>query len=187
MAKTTRKRRRVLVDKHVQGALARRIMLHWICFMSLSVTITCLLHAVANFDQMSFYESAVASFRSQIGSIVVLCAFLPWFLRDAIELSHRFAGPMVRLRHAMRGLANGEEIPPVAFRRGDFWQDVADEMNRVREVVLFGKKNNVNSQDAGEQTDTSVQPHTVDMRPASTGIPAIVSIPSISSSPVSRV
>ena len=50
---------------------------------------------------------------------------------DCLRLSNRFAGPMVRLRVAMQGLANGEPVKPVKLRDGDFWCEFAADFNRV--------------------------------------------------------
>jgi hypothetical protein len=56
---------------------------------------------------------------------------LPLLLADVLRVSNRFAGPMYRLRNALRDLADGKPVTPVKFREGDFWCNMADEFNRV--------------------------------------------------------
>jgi hypothetical protein len=56
---------------------------------------------------------------------------LPLLVADVLRVSHRFAGPMYRLRNALRDLADGKTIEPVKFREGDYWTNMADEFNRV--------------------------------------------------------
>ena len=54
---------------------------------------------------------------------------------DIIVVTHRLVGPLLRLRGAMRGLARGETVEPIRFRKGDFWQEFADEFNAVAALV----------------------------------------------------
>jgi hypothetical protein len=56
---------------------------------------------------------------------------LPFLLLDVLRLSHRFAGPMYRLKNALRDVADGKSVPPIQFREGDFWCEMADQFNRV--------------------------------------------------------
>ena len=42
---------------------------------------------------------------------------------------------MVRLRRAMRGLAEGREVSPIQFRKHDFWKELATDFNRVVQRV----------------------------------------------------
>ena len=64
-------------------------------------------------------------------AIVVGVLLLPLAVFDVLRLSNRFVGPFFRLRGAMRQLARGERVDPIFFRRGDFWQEFADEFNAV--------------------------------------------------------
>jgi hypothetical protein len=60
---------------------------------------------------------------------------LPVFIMDTIKLSHRFAGPIYRLRGVIRGLAQGEAYKPVQFREFDFWQEMAADFNTMVEKI----------------------------------------------------
>jgi hypothetical protein len=68
-------------------------------------------------------------------TVLVVLVLAPIFIRDFCKLSNRFVGPMVRLRRAMRDLAEGREVSPIHFRTRDFWKDLAADFNRVVERV----------------------------------------------------
>lgn len=65
---------------------------------------------------------------------------LPLVLFDIAKLSNRFVGPMIRLRRALREMANGEPIRLIHFRAGDYWSEVADEFNSVAARVQAMEK-----------------------------------------------
>jgi hypothetical protein len=56
---------------------------------------------------------------------------LPILILDVIRVSHRFVGPMHRLRRALEDLADGKNVPSVKFRKDDFWFDLAEDFNRA--------------------------------------------------------
>jgi hypothetical protein len=56
---------------------------------------------------------------------------LPLFLRDTLKLSNRFAGPMYRLRMALKSMVSEGTLKPIKFRDGDFWQEAAEDFNVV--------------------------------------------------------
>jgi len=60
-------------------------------------------------------------------------ALFPVFAYDSIKLSHRFVGPIMRLRRVLRQAALGEHVPPLQFRQDDFWQDLAGSFNTLME------------------------------------------------------
>ena len=64
-------------------------------------------------------------------ALVVAALVLPLILFDVVRISNRFVGPVYRLRQSMRRLARGEEVQPIKFREGDFWQTFADEFNHI--------------------------------------------------------
>ena len=125
---STYRRRRVLVDPAVQGALARRIILHWACFVFVASVATFVLTALANpFRPLADH---VADLWWTQGSFLLVAALLvPAFIVDTIKVSNRFAGPILNLRRAMREIASGKPATMLNFRDGDFWQELADDFN----------------------------------------------------------
>jgi hypothetical protein len=130
MTPSERKRTRIFVDPKVQGALALRVVLYWIvCILAVAVMLFCweLLTAPVRelstrLNDMWFYygPALVASF-----------LLLPLVVIDIIRISHRFAGPLVRMRAAMRSLARNERVAPISFREDDFWLEFAQDFNAV--------------------------------------------------------
>ena len=130
------KRWRLYVDKSVQGALARRVATYWVvcswgifCILAgfpIGVTLAI---GVPNGPTVGslLYQSWLDFWPSMVASVLVL----PVIVWDLLRLSHRFVGPMIRLKKAMRDLADGKQVRPIAFREGDFWCEFAEEFNRV--------------------------------------------------------
>ena len=123
-------RRRFFVDPQVQGALILRVVLYWVvCLVTVTLMLLCWRIATGparlfytHFDDMWFHYGPV---------MVASCILLPLLIVDMVRLSNRFVGPLVRLRRAMRALAQGEHVEPISFRDGDFWLEFAQEFNAV--------------------------------------------------------
>jgi len=64
-------------------------------------------------------------------AILASVLLLPLVALDVVRFSHRFVGPLVRLRNDLKRLADGEEVRPVNFRKNDHWHDLAEQFNRV--------------------------------------------------------
>jgi len=127
MAKIT-KRSRILVDRHVQGALVLRLLVYWAAF---------LVSFLALYTLWSIFVDPLRPIRevfAEVGeravpAVLASAWLLPVVLYDLVRLSNRFVGPVLRLRGALASLAKGETIPPVHFRKDDFWIDLAAQFN----------------------------------------------------------
>jgi hypothetical protein len=124
------RRKRIFVDAKLQGSVAVRVVLYWIACQLMTALLLFGCKAVTSREHLDedmalFYRSAVAS---------TLC-ILPLVVYDVLRLSHRFAGPMLRFRRAMRELGNGDHVEPLRFRDGDFWQELASDFNAVLKRV----------------------------------------------------
>lgn len=128
-------RKRVIIDPTVQWTIARRIVFHWILFFlllfSINVGLRVLLEGSDHALPAVWWNAVVA----QAPLICVMLLILPVFTRDTIRLSHRFTGPMYRLRVSLSTLADGLPMGPIKFRTDDFWQDVAEKFNCVRDRI----------------------------------------------------
>lgn len=121
------KRKRHFIDRTVQGAILRRLAMHW--FLSLA-----LMGGLLYFVELLLVEPQNAwgnLVERHAATVLVICALAPIFLYDLCVLTNRFAGPMVRLRRAMKSLADGEDVAEVRFREQDYWGDLAEDFNRV--------------------------------------------------------
>lgn len=122
-------RKRLFIDK-VQGVLARRLILHWLAFIAVSGMASIMLRLLL--DPFRPFGEILRDCSSSIGPMIVVSVLLiPVFIRDSIQLSHRFVGPVKRIRTMIKAVARGEEVRPVKLRPGDFWLEMADEFNEL--------------------------------------------------------
>lgn len=123
-------RKRLFVDRHVQGALIVRTTTYWL-YCLLTLTLLTLCWRIAHSEPQPFHvylESLKTDFAPAAAGSLIL---LPIVLIDVLRVSNRFTGPMFRLRRLMGDLARGEDVPHLAFRTGDYWHDFADDFNAV--------------------------------------------------------
>lgn len=123
-------RKKTFVDPKVQGALVRRLVFHWCAFIGVAALVAFCLQVLSN-PFRSLQEHAQQVWWTHGPFLLVMFFLLPVFILDTIKLSHRFAGPIYRLRNVVRGLANGDEFKPLKFREIDFWHGLADDFNQM--------------------------------------------------------
>ncbi len=130
------KRYRLYVDKGVQGALARRVAMYWVvcswgifCVLAgFPIGVTLALGADNAPTVSSLLFHAWLDFWPSLLASILMLPLIVW---DLLRLSHRFVGPMIRLRNAMRDLADGKHVAPIKFRDGDFWSEFAEQFNQI--------------------------------------------------------
>jgi hypothetical protein len=132
-------RKKTFVDPKVQGALVRRLVLHWFSFIAVAALVAFCLQVLSN-PFRSVREHAQQLWWTHGPFLLVMFFMLPVFIVDTIKLSHRFAGPIYRLRQTIRSLAEGEPFKPLRFRDFDFWQGLADDFNKMVEQVAGRKR-----------------------------------------------
>lgn len=126
------KRSRTFVDTSVQGALARRIIYHWLVFLVVASATALLLQVLSNpFQPLATHIKNMWWTHGPF--LVVLVFLLPVFVVDTVKISHRFAGPMMSLDRAMREVAAGQPPRRLAFRQDDYWKELADDYNAMLE------------------------------------------------------
>ena len=129
------KRRRYFVDSDVQSALLKQLVLNWTVVFTLIASV---LLAVESFKvgfTLGFWGSLQAIWHANAVLLVTLVALLPFVIYESIRLSHRFAGPMTRFRAELKRMGAGENVEPIQFRRDDFWKDIAESFNSVRQRI----------------------------------------------------
>ncbi len=151
MAACNRKTR--FVDPEVQGALARRLVLHWLSYTAIAAVITVGLYWLSDpFRPVG--EVLAGAWWTYSPVLLVLACLLPVFILDSIKLSSRFAGPLFRFRQVIHELAEGQSPLPVEFRTNDFWRQLATDVNRVAERVA--KSENAVEKHSPSETETLV-------------------------------
>jgi hypothetical protein len=124
------RRSQKFVDAKVQGALARRIIFHWFVFVVVAWGVTLFLQLLS--DPFQPVVDNVRNMWTTQGPLMLVMVFLlPVFVLDTVKLSHRFAGPVISLRRAMREIAEGKPARKIQFRKHDFWHGLADDYNAV--------------------------------------------------------
>ncbi len=126
-------RKKLFVDRQVQGAIVRRLLCHWF--------VACLVMSLYLLALEMLTRGMQGSLTDHVGSLwqryaplfVVVVTLFPVFVYDSIRVSHRFAGPMVSLKRNLRKLAERQMVSPLHFRKGDFWQELTEDLNRVAE------------------------------------------------------
>jgi sensor histidine kinase YesM len=58
-----------------------------------------------------------------------------------IFMTHKIAGPMYKLKNHLSDIRQGKAITPIAFRKGDYFHDVADEVSLFLETIELNQEN----------------------------------------------
>ncbi len=128
------KRRKKFIDPKVQGALVKRITMHYLVFFATACVFGLFLQFLSNpFSPPK--EHIKQLWLTQGPFILTVVCLLPIFVRDTVMLSHRFVGPVMRVRNTMRQASRGEKTARVTLRPDDFWVDLADDLNELLDRV----------------------------------------------------
>jgi len=114
----------------VQGALWKRMVAHWLVFAIVAALLATGLEWMSD-PFRSAREIASDMWWNYSPLLLAILFLVPVFVFDAIRMSHRFAGPVYRVRQVIRTLAEGSQPNRVEFRDNDFWKDMAGDLNRV--------------------------------------------------------
>jgi nitrogen fixation/metabolism regulation signal transduction histidine kinase len=123
-------RKKKYIDPKVQGALVQRLVLHWLAFIAVASVVAFVLQVLAD-PLRPMSEHFQQLWWTHGPFLLVMVFLLPVFVLDTIKLSHRFAGPIYRLRQTIRHIAEGNPAPRLKFRDFDFWHGLAEDFNRM--------------------------------------------------------
>jgi nitrogen fixation/metabolism regulation signal transduction histidine kinase len=150
-------RKKTFVDPKVQGALVRRLVMHWCAFIAVAALVAFCLQVLSN-PFTSIREHAQNVWWTHGPFLLVMVFMLPVFIVDTIKLSHRFAGPIYRMRQTIRSLAKGGAYTPMKFRDQDFWQGMAEDFNQMVQRLISEKQVVVAESDDEEEANGEQQP-----------------------------
>ncbi len=128
------KRKKLFVDSAVQGGLAKRITLHWFVFFGIVIALQFLTSWMLNPVQ-SFGELGNSIFQNNGLFLIAVALLLPAFVLDTIKVTNKFAGPIVRLKNALKKASESGELEEIGFREGDYWSEIADSYNELVRAV----------------------------------------------------
>lgn len=129
-------RKKNFVDSSVQGALLRRIIMHWVMyFFVAALAVICVQSMLSGADGEPLLTRLFKEAKEfTLVGLILLCIF-PAFLLDTVRFSNRFVGPVGRLRRYLRQLGEDKNTERLSFRGGDFWSEMAEEFNAVAVIV----------------------------------------------------
>ncbi|MFY7992556.1 MAG: hypothetical protein ACOVP4_04610 [Bacteriovoracaceae bacterium] len=87
-------------------------------------------------EQLQVSRNQLVLFLMIIQMILTLIVFIIF-----IFMTHKVAGPMYKLKTHLNGIREGENISPLRFRSGDYFQDVADDVSLFLETVQLNQEN----------------------------------------------
>ncbi|HTQ40691.1 MAG TPA: hypothetical protein VMJ32_16835 [Pirellulales bacterium] len=133
-------RKRLFVDRKVQGALMLRAVEYWFCCV-LTIALALLAWSLLTGPDQPLYQFFLDAWRFFLPTAVVSLLILPLLVYDIMKLSNRFTGPVYRLRRELRRLAAGENVSLLRFRDEDYWFELADEFNAVAQrMEMFAER-----------------------------------------------
>lgn len=126
-------RRQFVVNWTVQSGYAANVLVRWAALMAVVGCCTVLVQtfACAALNPMETSYTLRTSISSFVCISLILSPVLVW---DSIKMSHRFVGPLVRMKNVIRGIAEGK-YQTIKLRETDYWHDIADELNRMQEKL----------------------------------------------------
>jgi hypothetical protein len=124
-------RKRKYIDSSVQGGIVARLVGYWLGTIALCVVLAMVLGWFAD-PLAPFDQQLDRQMRFVWPMLLASGLVLPAGILHLIRYTHRFAGPIARLRTALNDLADGKPIEELRFREKDYWLDLADAFNRVR-------------------------------------------------------
>ena len=123
------------MDSDVQSALLRQLVVNWMVVFGVIASVLLAAESYQAGFTLGFSGALAAIWRDNAVLLITLCVLAPFVVYESIKLSHRFAGPMKRFRNDLQRLGDGEEVGPLQFREGDFWQDLAESFNAVQQRI----------------------------------------------------
>lgn len=139
MSEPRPKRRRFLVDPELQIGLSTE-MVGWIYVYFLVFAVVANLGNVLTVLTAGAEEAAYLAAMDEIRGFAryVVLPMGVTFVAMAVHgvfLTHRIAGPIVRLKRTMREIASRRLPSPITLRRKDHFKDLADEVNAAVGVL----------------------------------------------------
>ena len=131
---STTRRRSLLIDQKVQGAIIVRCVIYWF-YCLLTVTVMLFGWTLYHGPPRSLSALVQLLFENYAPALGLSLILLPIVIVDVIRFSQSFVGPVHHLRCSMHRLAQGERVETLVFRDNDFWSDMAESFNSIATKV----------------------------------------------------
>ena len=127
----SKRRLQKYVDREVQTSLLTRLCGHWALFMIANVVAILFWTRFMDTPTDPWGVTVSLTWQRMLPFALVSMALAPVFIWDAVKLSNRFAGPIIRVRRVLAQYAEGHDFKAIEFRQGDFWKALASDLNRA--------------------------------------------------------
>jgi hypothetical protein len=134
-------RKHLFVDRDIQGALVRRVLFYW-CSCLLFLTIPVVIAKTVVNPDLFFFQHLGEIWRQYWPVYVAAFLMLPFVAYDIVRVSHRFVGPLVRLRGEMKKMADGQITDRLVFRDCDYFQDLATSFCKIVDRIEREQEDN---------------------------------------------
>ena len=132
-----KRRRRLLVDIEIQGAILTRVAVYWAFCVLFIMTPIVVIKVLSQFGTgVSLLAILGEVWQEYWLSFAFALLLLPMALLDALKLSHGFVGPMIRLRNELARQAKRNDIDFPKFRDSDFWNSLAVDVDRFTDELV---------------------------------------------------
>ena len=125
----TQERKKVWIHAF-QTRVLLRIGVYWLCYLIALWNFLFVWRLLAE-GPGNVLEQYGRFLRDYYPPLVLFVLLLPVAAWDAVKLSHRVVGPLVRVRHALRDLADGQPVRHLRFREGDYLGELRDDFNAM--------------------------------------------------------
>ena len=139
-------RRKLLVDRFLQGRLMLRVALYWTLYHAALwhslVLVRYLQHRFAGLsgaEVPSFREEYFRAFQDSQTLLLAAVLLLPAVIWETLRQTHRVAGPLFRFQATLQALILGENPPAVQLRKGDLLKPFEQTMNEFLEFYAEQK------------------------------------------------
>jgi hypothetical protein len=123
-------RSRLLVDSPIQFAIIVRAVTYWTVCLTMQILAIAFLPILFHPSQNLYVVGEQFWWTLGFGILGSIVA-LPLIVMDILRLSHRWVGPVYRLRSYLRSLRNGQPVGSLNFRASDFWRELAVDVNSI--------------------------------------------------------
>lgn len=171
------KRIKLFIDRRVQGALVLRTLLYWFCCMTTVTAMLIVWRIVGGGPARVFYQHFGDLWHQYSAPLIASTILLPLVIIDLVRMSNRFVGPIFRLRRVLHDMASGIDVTNVSFRDGDYWREIAEDLNKVASRLREQKAVQTTSADASANVASKTPTHGAPITPTNvthgfTDIPA---------------
>ena len=128
-------RHTLLVDCDVQGMILRRTALYATACGLYFAVILIFSESLSNPEQ-SITAATLQCVDEMIYWLPGLAILAPVIAYDILRITNRFTGPVFRLRRELTRLAEGQEVQPMVFREDDYWREMSEIFNRIRDEMI---------------------------------------------------